>query len=45
MRGALCTSPSLEDYCMSMQENRQAKEIEELEAVMRFQSQRLLMGA
>lgn len=45
MRGALCTSPSLEDYCMSMQENRQAKEIEELGAVMRFQSQRLLMGA
>ena len=33
MRGALCTSPSLEDYCMRRDENRHAVESEELETV------------
>ena len=41
MRGALCTTPSLEDYCMSVSENMQAKEVDELDDVIRYQNERL----
>lgn len=39
MRGALCTDPSLEDYCMSFERNRQAREVEELDEVVSLQRQ------
>jgi len=39
MRGALCTDPSLDDYCMSFERNRQAREVEELEEVISLQRQ------
>lgn len=45
MRGALCTSPSLEDYCMSASENAQSKEVDELEAVARYQNERNISRA
>ncbi|RCS30163.1 hypothetical protein DEO45_08875 [Rhodanobacter denitrificans] len=33
LQGPLCTDPSLEDYCMPVSQNRQARETEELEEV------------
>jgi hypothetical protein len=39
MCGALCTDPSLEDYCMSFERNRQAREVEELEEVISYHQQ------
>ena len=39
MRSALSTNPSLEDYCMSFERNRQAREVEELEEVISYQRQ------
>lgn len=36
LRGSLCTSPSLEDYCMRHDENRHAKDVGELHQVYEY---------
>jgi hypothetical protein len=39
MRSALCTDPSLDDYCMSFEKNVHAREVDELEEAISHQSQ------
>lgn len=39
MRSGFCTDPSLDDYCMCLERNRQARELEELDEVISYQRQ------